>query len=91
MAATGPVPPLPVPDPLKVLPPGSVKPRGYIDDRIQRQSDVSFDAATLAATVDAFRSRQNGFADCEFWGKAVRALCHHYQYGQNPRLKNCSM
>jgi DUF1680 family protein len=34
-----------------------------------------------------FRTRPGGFADGEFWGKAVRALCHHYQYTGDPRLK----
>lgn len=74
-------------DSLQPLPPGSIRLRGFVQDRIQQQADLSFDAKTLAAMADVFRKRANGFADGEFWGKAVRALCHHYQYSSDCRLK----
>lgn len=77
-----------VTDCLQSLPPGSVRLSGYIQDRIQLQAGISFDEKTLAAMADVFRKRRNGFADGEFWGKCVRALCHHYQYSADPNLRN---
>ena len=74
-------------DTLELLPPGSVQLSGYIQDRIQRQADLAFDAKTLTEMADVFRERRNGFAAGEFWGKTVRALCHFYQYNGDAQLK----
>jgi DUF1680 family protein len=84
---SGPVKPV-VPDRYHLLPSGSVRLSGYIDDRIRLMAGVWFDEKTLAEMVDIFRRRPNGFADGEFWGKAVRALCHQSEYQQDPRLQD---
>ena len=84
-----------VQDRFQTLPPGSVRLGGFIQDRIQQQAEYLFDEKTLAEMVDVIRKRPhrivNGEATClaegEFWGKAVRALCHHYQYSAEPRLR----
>ena len=76
-----------VADRLQSLPPGAVRLNGFVHDRIKLQAEVWFDDKTLAEMARVFRTRPGGFADGEFWGKAVRALCHHYQYTGDPRLK----
>jgi hypothetical protein len=74
-AAETPGPAAPViADRLQMLPPGSVRLGGFLEGRIRTQAEAAFDAKTLAAMADVFRRRPNGFADGEFWGKAVRAL-----------------
>ena len=82
----GPVAPV-IADRLQMLPPGSVRLGGFLEERIRTQAEAAFDAETLAAMADVFRRRPNGFADGEFWGKAVRALSDHYRYNADPRLK----
>lgn len=76
-----------VPDRLQLLPPGSIQLSGVVQERILQQEDLAFDEKTLAAMADVFRRRRSGFADGEFWGKTVRALCHHSQYSGDPRLR----
>ena len=76
-----------VPNRLKVLPPGAIQLGGFVQQRILQQENLAFDAPTLAAMADVYRKRRSGFADGEFWGKTVRALCHHYQYSGDPRLR----
>ncbi len=72
---------------LRLLPPNSVRLSGSIDDKIRQEILYAFDEKTLATMVDVFRKRANGFADGEFWGKTVRALCHYYEYNGDPSLK----
>jgi DUF1680 family protein len=71
----------------QLLPAGAVRLNGFVDERIRLMAEVWFDEKTLAEMVDVFRRRPNGFADGEFWGKAVRALSHQLEYQQDPRLQ----
>lgn len=80
---------------LESLPGGSVRLGGFIQDRIEQQSEYLFDEKSLAEMVDAIRKQPHriidGKATClaegEFWGKAVRALCRYYQYSGEERLR----
>lgn len=73
---------------LQPLPPGSIHLDGPIHERIKNVANYAFDGKILSAMTDVFKKRPNGFAIGEFWGKTVRALCHHYQYSLDPRLKD---
>lgn len=82
-------------DRLRTLPAGSVRLSGFMQERLQQQSEYLFDEKTLAEMVDAIRKRPHRIVDgkptClaegEFWGKAVRALCRYYQYSGDERLR----
>jgi len=76
-----------VADRLQSLPPGAIQLVGFVQERILQPENLAFDEQTLAAMADVYRKRRSGFADGEFWGKTVRALCHHYQYSGDPRLR----
>ena len=76
-----------IPGQLNFLPAHSVQLTGFIQDRIDLEKRLAFEPETLAAMVNVFRKRANGFAEGEFWGKTVRALCHYYQESQDPQLK----
>lgn len=85
--ASGPVPVKPMAaNALELLPPGSVRLSGSIQERIAQQAALAFDATTLAEMADIFRARRNGFAAGEYWGKTVRALRHFYQYNGDSNI-----
>jgi DUF1680 family protein len=69
------------------LPAGSVTLQGPIDRKIRQLGGIWFEDQVLREMVEVFRKRANNFADGEFWGKAVRALCRMYDYTRQPELK----
>src|SRR5210317_1839408 len=83
-----------VKDNLQLLPYGSVKLSGFVQERLQQQSEYLFDEQFLAEMVDAIRmqphrlinGKPTGLAEGEFWGKAVRALSRYYQYSGDQHL-----
>jgi DUF1680 family protein len=91
--ALTPVEPL-VKDNLQLLPHGSIKLSGFVQERLQQQTEYLFDEQFLAEMVDAIRmqphrlinGKPTGLAEGEFWGKAVRALSRYYQYSGDPHL-----
>jgi len=76
-----------VDDQFQPLPAGSVTLQGPIDQKIRQLGGIWFEDQILQEMVEVFRKRANGFADGEFWGKAVRALCRMVDYTQQPELK----
>ena len=83
-----------VADRIESLPPGAIRLNGFIQERVQQQAEYLFDEKSLSEMVEKFRKQPHrmvkgravGLAEGEFWGKAVRALCHYYQYSGDARL-----
>ena len=83
-------------DLFQLLPPGTVRLRGELEDRIRQQADFAFDSKALSEMADVFRKQPHridangnatGLADGEFWGKGVRAMCQYCRATDNPRCR----